>query len=186
MGIENIGRKIESLRVKKGLSQKSLAEMIPISQSTLSRWEKGKVVPSIQNVNRICEILDFPAEMLLDEGKEGLEKLRLKVKKLRFFSFAVSGVLLLILVWFLIPKYMFIKEDKYIGDYGETLTVYVKPIYGFSEHEAELYGRKIAQKRGLIQNVDVVEVVFVKSSSDLTSEDNEYLTAVYFLKALSE
>lgn len=54
------GEEIRYYRRLKGMTQKELAEQIPISIVQLSRYENGKVKnPSDVVINRIKEILDM-------------------------------------------------------------------------------------------------------------------------------
>lgn len=43
MNIDNIGKLINKLRENEGWSQQELAEKIPISRESISKWEKEKI-----------------------------------------------------------------------------------------------------------------------------------------------
>jgi transcriptional regulator with XRE-family HTH domain len=55
-----IGGRIRELREEKGLSQRSLADLLPGStQGTdVSRWERGQHVPNTGTLEHIAEVLD--------------------------------------------------------------------------------------------------------------------------------
>lgn len=55
--MEKIGAYIKECRVKKGLSQRTLAKQIGVSRNTLDRYEKGKSVPDIETVQKIEQSL---------------------------------------------------------------------------------------------------------------------------------
>lgn len=57
--------KIKLLRKEKGISQKTLAEMIGVEQSAYSKIECGKTHLNVNTFLRICEVLQVPPEELL-------------------------------------------------------------------------------------------------------------------------
>ena len=46
MNNKEIGKFIKELRIKAGLSQKELADMIYVSREAVSKWETGKNMPT--------------------------------------------------------------------------------------------------------------------------------------------
>ena len=65
----NIGEKIRNAREDKDLMQSDMAKLIPMNQSNYSKIERGVQEPSLQQLKRICEILELDPRYLL-----GLEK----------------------------------------------------------------------------------------------------------------
>jgi transcriptional regulator with XRE-family HTH domain len=59
--------KIRERRMEKHLNQKQLAEKLKVSQNTLSKWETGKVYPSLKYLYRLEEILECTLRDLYDE-----------------------------------------------------------------------------------------------------------------------
>jgi transcriptional regulator with XRE-family HTH domain len=60
-----IGQAIRSLRSRKGLSQKALAESAQITPSFLSQVEGGHRVASLTVLQRISDALDIAPEVLI-------------------------------------------------------------------------------------------------------------------------
>lgn len=62
-----LGDKIKSARVQKGITQKELAEKTGLTERTIQRIENHEVDPSVYSLNKISEILkfDFTKEKLL-------------------------------------------------------------------------------------------------------------------------
>ena len=56
------GRKIR----KKGLYQEAVAKELGISRQAVSKWETDLAQPDLDNLKKICEILDISADELLD------------------------------------------------------------------------------------------------------------------------
>ena len=50
----NITERITALRLERKWSEYQLAEKSGITQSTISSWSRQNVVPSIQNLEKIC------------------------------------------------------------------------------------------------------------------------------------
>lgn len=56
--------KISEFRKNKKLSQSELAELMNVSQNTISQWEIGIRNPSIKSAIKLAEILDTTVEEL--------------------------------------------------------------------------------------------------------------------------
>ena len=65
----NIGEKIRNAREDKDLMQCDMAKLIPMNQSNYSKIERGVQEPSLQQLKRICEILELDPSYLLGLGK---------------------------------------------------------------------------------------------------------------------
>jgi transcriptional regulator with XRE-family HTH domain len=53
----DVGRRIQDLRKKKGLSQGELAEKLTVSQSLVSQWERGAGTPSGEQIQQLESML---------------------------------------------------------------------------------------------------------------------------------
>lgn len=49
--------KLKAWRVQRGYSQTEISKLTGVSRQTISNWETGKMLPKLQNLKRICEIL---------------------------------------------------------------------------------------------------------------------------------
>ena len=61
-----IGEKIRNAREDMDLSQKEIADMIPMNQSNYSKIERDVQEPSLDQLRRICEILNLDPRYLLN------------------------------------------------------------------------------------------------------------------------
>ena len=61
-----MGEKLRQLRRKKGLSQEAVAKELGISRQAVSKWETDIAQPDLDNLKKICEILEISADELLD------------------------------------------------------------------------------------------------------------------------
>ena len=61
-----MGEKLRQLRRKKGLSQEAVAKELGISRQAVSKWETDIAQPDLDNLKKICEILEISADELLN------------------------------------------------------------------------------------------------------------------------
>lgn len=106
-----IGEFILSLRKEKGYTQQELAEILNVSNKSISRWENGKTMPDLSLIPELCKVLGISINELFcgerlnsDEYQKKLEEniiinmdlLKKKIKK-------ISKILILtILVMFIL------------------------------------------------------------------------------------
>ncbi|PKP15032.1 MAG: XRE family transcriptional regulator, partial [Bacteroidetes bacterium HGW-Bacteroidetes-23] len=64
-----IGSKIRKKRIEKGFSQEYLADLLHLSQGTLSNIESGKSVPDVLQLQQIASALDTTISDLVDSSK---------------------------------------------------------------------------------------------------------------------
>lgn len=74
MDAKEIGRFICSLRKDKGLTQSTLAELLNISNRTVSKWETGEGLPDISLLPDIAKVLGVTTDELLAGKKAPAEK----------------------------------------------------------------------------------------------------------------
>jgi DNA-binding XRE family transcriptional regulator len=67
MDRKKLGKKIKLARVEKDLNQVELAELIEAKQKSISGYETGTTVPSIETLLKIAKILEKPVNYFLDE-----------------------------------------------------------------------------------------------------------------------
>ena len=57
---------LKNLRLKRGLSQKKLADAIGVAQSSINYWEKGERIPSVESTNRLADFFNVTLDELYD------------------------------------------------------------------------------------------------------------------------
>lgn len=83
----SLGENIRNARIKKGLSQKELADLISNEEMTfgntaISNWEKGTSKPDADTLCSLCEALDVDANYLLGwKERKATEDLKDKLQK---------------------------------------------------------------------------------------------------------
>lgn len=64
----NIGEKIRNAREDMDLSQRDMANLIPMNQSNYSKIERNVQEPNMDQLRRICQILNLDPRYLLNLG----------------------------------------------------------------------------------------------------------------------
>jgi len=60
-----VGKLIFELRKEKGMTQKQLADMMNISDKTISKWERGLGCPDVSLLNELSKVLSVNIEKIL-------------------------------------------------------------------------------------------------------------------------
>jgi len=67
MDAKKLGKKIKVARVELDMNQTELAAKIKAKQKSISRYENGLSVPSIETLMKISKVLKKPASYFLEE-----------------------------------------------------------------------------------------------------------------------
>lgn len=62
---QKIGKFIHDLRKEKELTQKQLADLVGVSDKTISKWETGRGIPDTAIMNELCMVLGISVNELL-------------------------------------------------------------------------------------------------------------------------
>lgn len=68
-GTNKLGRNIVEYRKKNRLTQAAFAELLFVSNKTVSRWETGKGEPDLEQLARISELIGVPVATLIGGAK---------------------------------------------------------------------------------------------------------------------
>ena len=60
-----IGRRIQSIRIRNGLSQETLAERLDVSRQAVSKWENGQAVPDVEKIVLLSRMFNVSTDLLL-------------------------------------------------------------------------------------------------------------------------
>ena len=64
----SIGEKVRNAREDMDLSQRDMANLIPMNQSNYSKIERDVQEPNLEQLRRICQILNLDPRYLLNLG----------------------------------------------------------------------------------------------------------------------
>lgn len=63
-----IGKDLKEARLKKGLTGEQLAELLSVTEQTVSQWEADESFPDIEALIKLSDILDLDLDELLKEN----------------------------------------------------------------------------------------------------------------------
>ena len=96
--MNKLGIKIAEKRKRLGMTQIEFAEKMHVTRQTVSRWEAGTVMPDVEKIGEIADILGVSCDYLLKDGASGdgavltkgvgklLQNIRGKTVKLVFYD----------------------------------------------------------------------------------------------------
>lgn len=67
MDAKTLGKRIKLARVELDLNQTQLVQKIKVKQKSISRYETGATIPSVETLVKIAKALKKPAGYFLDE-----------------------------------------------------------------------------------------------------------------------
>lgn len=125
MIIDQIGKKINNLRLLRGWTQKELAERIKVDVRTIQRIEAGDVYPRTYTLRLICEVLNTTFEELSSELSDASQKRRLPALYWKYMFGWIGAVSLSSLSVVMIVLLYVIKEyDLYFKIVITTITTF--------------------------------------------------------------
>ena len=163
-------KNLRSIRLKQGITQKQVADFLNVSVQSISKWEKGDALPSIEFLPKMaeclkCEINDFFAsnseseydiEMLKNFFEFMIEHLETQGKDHeKFFAFYKQH-----------PDMLEVAE-KLCADFNQCQTIKPKNLQGIlgcSKNETELFLNYFL-KLELIEKLDTETSFFVLKSN---------------------
>jgi transcriptional regulator with XRE-family HTH domain len=72
IGVE-LGRRLRQLRAQRGLTQAQFAELTRKSVETISNFERGQTLPSVQTLAQISKVLNISIAQLFDDKMPPLD-----------------------------------------------------------------------------------------------------------------
>lgn len=92
MDYNEIGKKIFALRSEKNLTQRELADILHISDKTVSKWETGAGCPDISLLAELCRFFNVPMDTII--GNEPVSRTAFvsgNMKKSNFYVCPMCG-----------------------------------------------------------------------------------------------
>lgn len=74
------GEKLKNARLKKGMKQAEVAEILNCAPTSLTNWENDKVQPSLDVLSRLCEAYEIAPLSLLDKAYSYNDVVRISKK----------------------------------------------------------------------------------------------------------
>lgn len=195
MNSYQLGIYIAQLRKDKGLTQKQLADLLFISQSAVSKWEKGISSPDIYMLKRLSEVFQVEVSELLNEpiGKTIINKTE-DTRKQKTIVFGKSHRLLITLISIISVAFVifigihklstspnFEIVDSFVDSSGSyyngrnSYQILVTYRNEPSEEELQMYIQSVKQAYEKIEDIEALVILFFKDTlpaDGLESYDN--------------
>lgn len=91
MDCSKVGKLISNLRKEKRMTQKELADVMSISDRTISKWERGIGCPDVSLLYALSDMLDVNIEKILSGDLEPNDTDRGNVKRIKFYVCPTCG-----------------------------------------------------------------------------------------------
>lgn len=67
---EDIGLKIKTMRMSRGMTQQDLADAVGVSRSAISMWESGSNEPNFEALEALADVFNVPISAFLDSAQQ--------------------------------------------------------------------------------------------------------------------
>ena len=78
---KGFSQRLKELRKQARLSQSNFADLVGVSFMTIRRWESGEVIPRMNEIKQICEVLQVSESELLNGPASENWELKILMKK---------------------------------------------------------------------------------------------------------
>lgn len=110
----DIGFEIAKKRKEKKLTQRELADMLNVTDKTISRWEKGNSIPDIYSLKKLAYILDIDLNNFFDSVPIEINENE-SINYEWIYKFRKSYILSLLLILFSTIMVVFIRVIPFDG-----------------------------------------------------------------------
>ncbi len=198
MDAYKIGQHIKKLRIERGWSQYELAEKIPITRQSVSKWECGKTTPDSSTFIILSKIFGVSIrELMIGDEDEEEQEVKIqdvalsildenisktkKIKKVMIINgLIILTILILFLVYYFITSYNSIKFYIVNGS-GENFT-HSKGILIITKEKFYFQSGKIIPKDENI-NIDKIDIYYSYKGKEkliFSGNDNNFLISDYY------
>ncbi len=94
MNSRKIGELILALRKEKNLTQRELADILKLSDRTISKWERGVGCPDVSLLGELSRVLGVSVEKLLSGELKAQDTDRGNMKRIKFYQCPSCGNIL--------------------------------------------------------------------------------------------
>lgn len=179
---EFLGEELYKIRKQKGFSQEELAEKINVSRQSIHLWEAGKIIPDLENITNLCNVLEITVDKItngfeiIQDKSFNQNRRSSKFRILKIFLIIVAIIVLLYLFLSIRRSIILINTNKKFSKYIDIQNFhYTKEV--FEEKDLKpiwSYKNEIYFKDGIQKNV-YTDSYGNKTIHYLNINTNEYI-----------
>ena len=141
-----IGDRIKQYRVDHGLKQEELADMLFVTRAAVSKWENGKGIPDVDNLQRLADLLGITLDDLMgrDSQTEGSVRISKKIS-IKVIIWILTAALLLAGT---ITMVVFLCNRLKVPALSDVTSITWKE-YAYLDHY-DLYGHDLEEQEALL------------------------------------
>ena len=111
---DSFGKTLAKLRKERKLTQQELADLLHVTNKTISKWETNTTAPDIDTLKRISQVLNVPVDVLLGNSKLTItdESSKHKLTKKKLILLLSLLLVLLFFIYYLIANFI-LKTKSY-------------------------------------------------------------------------
>ena len=167
-----VGKYISKLRKRKGYTQKTLGELLDVSDKTISKWEQGSIAPDITILKQLASVLDSDVDELL----EGEEKDSNKVINTQLNNKSNGKYLIAFIIGFVLgAMILFFVQRFYRVDYKTISVSEELTIDGFIVSTNSKYEVVINNILCNYNELGTMEDIYVKDAEIMIESDDDIL-----------
>ena len=104
----SFGKMLAKLRKERNLTQQELADILNVSNKTISKWETNTTAPDIDSLKRLSQVLNVPVDVLLGNSNITTTPKSDKPKPSKKKTILLSALLLvtIFLIYYLITNFI--------------------------------------------------------------------------------
>lgn len=109
---DSFGKTLAKLRKERKLTQQELADLLHVTNKTISKWETNTTAPDIDTLKRISQVLKVPVDVLLGNSKLTITNKNSKHKLTKKKLILILSLVLVIIYFIYYLTSIFITKTK--------------------------------------------------------------------------
>lgn len=172
--INNIGTRIKETREKKGMKQNALASQVKIAPQTLSAYENGSKIPTLDNLINLARELDvsldwlvWPERCFREAEENTIGNVARMIDALYSAGYITFGEM----------EYSYMTEPRW-NDYPEEVTINI-PSIGFHSEKLSEFLKHYKKMRDLLSDKTIDNSLFQQWLEARISDLDKYMISAF-------
>lgn len=143
--------RLKEARTRKNLTQQEVADVLHISRTTVSSWEVGRTIPSLDFIIDLSNLYDLSLDVLLKEDMTMVNQVSKEIKNGKKYKWLVVAICSVLSLFILVNCIWFIRiKNQY--SYLDNHWTKVEDSYVYSKNDVNLMTPQMDIKMSVSQN----------------------------------